>query len=402
MTHPATAPTLPRWARLLFWAVIWALVYCGLEWGAIAYLKATRGYDGHHLYEYVFDPYKEILPAPNFVDTRGIHHNSQGFRHATDVQRHKPPGTYRIFLMGASAAYGLGGLWTNIEPRYPVIPDSQTIDAYLTKDLQPLLPNGHVEVINAAITSSWTHQHLIYLNQTILNYEPDMILFLDGFADFYFYNKDHDEFADYAYDLQSHTIMGPPTMRSLFDAGAWWLFRKNALAHVAGRAARRIKEMLAPPPNRTPINVEQSIAGLQEVFPRGALAIDRRMGLILTDAGVRPVFMLQPLLILERGHKPLTPMEQRLFAFNDTSYLPNYQEFMRQATPYVRAQEEAMAKHVGGTFIDLTQAFTGVTEQVYTDYCHLTPFGNALVARTIADRITPLIQADVAAGHVRQ
>src|SRR4030095_7896041 len=68
-----------------FGVIVFLLVVC--EAGARLYLRLTNGYDGEHLYQYVFDPYKNILPAPNFVDTRGIRHNAQGFRRDSFVRR---------------------------------------------------------------------------------------------------------------------------------------------------------------------------------------------------------------------------------------------------------------------------------------------------------------------------
>ena len=52
-----------------------------------------------------------------------------------------------------------------------------------------------------------------------------------------------------------------------------------------------------------------------------------------------------------------------------------------------------MAQGVGAQFIDLSVAFREVSGQVYTDYCHLTPFGNQVVARLIAGRIVPMIRS---------
>jgi lysophospholipase L1-like esterase len=48
-----------------------------------------------------------------------------------------------------------------------------------------------------------------------------------------------------------------------------------------------------------------------------------------------------------------------------------------------------MAENVGATFLDLTDVFDGVDGQVFTDYAHLTPLGNRLVAARIAERIAP-------------
>jgi len=392
-----TAPlTLPRWKRGLFSFVLLGLMCGVLELAARWYLKAFEGFDGRHLLQYQFDPYKNNLPTPGYVDTRGIHHNAQGFRRVGEVSRRKPTGTYRIFLMGGSTAYGLGGLWPHLQRDFAVIPDSATIAANLESYLRDSIPEKHIEVINAAITSDWTHHHLIYLNQTILNYDPDMILFLDGFNDFFFYDEGHDQFESYAYQERSRVIMGDPTLASLVYADGWWLFRKSAFANVTLRALQKVKLLLhRPDPHRTPLDVRQALTGLRQVFPRSALTMDRRIGLILRDARVKAVFMLQPMLILERDHKPMPPVERKLFEFNVASYLPNYEAFIHEAVPYVREREEAMARQVGGHFIDLTGIYAGVPDQIYTDYCHLTPLGNRLLAQDVAKGIIPWIRADV-------
>jgi hypothetical protein len=144
------------------------------------------------------------------------------------------------------------------------------------------------------------------------------------------------------------------------------------------------------------MNVDRAMANLEQVFPRSALAMQRRTALILRDAGVVPVFMLQPMLILERGHKPMPEMEQQLFAFNVESYLPNYEQFIRRAVTMVHERETAMASELGAQFIDLTGIYGGVEEQIYTDYVHLTPRGNELLARYVADRLVPVIRQDAA------
>ncbi|HUK21868.1 MAG TPA: SGNH/GDSL hydrolase family protein [Gemmatimonadales bacterium] len=392
-----SSPTLElaRWKRVLFSLILLCFTLGTLELGARLYLRVFEGYDGKHLMRYVFDPYKNVLPTPNYVDTRGVHHNAQGFRRATEVPVTKPAGTYRIFLMGGSTAYGLGGMWPQLQRQFVVVRDSETISAYLERLLQDSLPGRKIEVINAAITSTWTHHHLIYLNQTILQYHPDMVLFLDGYNDFYFHDEGHDQFESYPYQSQSALIMGEPTLYSLLYMDAWWLFRRSAFANLTMRALRTVKQLLERHTNRTPVDINQAMAGLRDVFPRSALTMDRRIGLILRDAGVRAVFMLQPMLILERDRKPMPSIERKLFDFEVASYLPNYEQFMLQAVPYVRAQEEATARDVGATFLDLTGLYAGVSRQTFTDYCHLTPLGNAILARYVASRILPMIRHDV-------
>src|SRR5688572_8434842 len=166
-----TTMQLSRKKKLLYFLIMIALVAIVLEVGARFYLRKSQGYSGSPLLQYEFDPYKNLLPTPNFVDTRGLKHNSQGFRRSSEVSRAKPAGTYRVFLMGGSTAYGTGGLWPHIQRTYPILKNSQTIDTYLEHDLNQRFPGTKFEVINAAIPSIWTHHHLIYLNQSILKYK---------------------------------------------------------------------------------------------------------------------------------------------------------------------------------------------------------------------------------------
>ena len=367
------------------------IVAAALELGVRIYLRETRGYDGEHLYQFAFDPYKNILPSPNYVDTRGIRHNSKGFRRSTEVALAKPSDTYRIFLMGGSTAYGTGGLWPHIDNRYPVLKNNETIDAYLEQALGSALPGRKVEVINAAITSTWTHHNLIYLNQTILKYQPDMVLFLDGFNDYYHYDGGHDQFGSYSYNLPSQVILGEPTLYSLAYANGWWLFRKSALVHMLARGASNLSLLLSKHAERRPIDVEQAVAAHQRNFSANALKMEERCGLILQNEKVIPVFILQPMLIFERDRR-LTDVERRLFEFNVNSYLPNYEAFITRAVQHVRTRNAGMAARVGGVFIDLTGIFKNVDGQIYTDYAHLTPEGNRLAALFIAERILPLIR----------
>jgi hypothetical protein len=47
---------------------------------------------------------------------------------------------------------------------------------------------------------------------------------------------------------------------------------------------------------------------------------------------------------------------------------------------------------LGGRFLDLTGIYRDAKGQIYTDYAHLTPQGNAILARVVADSITPMVR----------
>ena len=278
-----------------------------------------------------------------------------------------------------------------------VLDNSQTIDAYLERMLNDSL-DVPVEVINGAITSTWTHHNLIYLNQTILGYDPDMILSLDGYNDFYHFDPDHDQFASYSYNLTSNGIMGDPTIGSLVQMNGWWLYRKSALAHVTIKALRNLRLILRGQPEQRPIDVERSVEVWQDVFPNNALKMLERVGMITQSESIPTFFMLQPMLILERDRAGAPPVEQELFQFNVDSYRPGYEDLIHRVVPMVRELEQEMVERVGAEFIDLTQIFDGFNEQIYTDYAHLTPRGNEILAERVLERILPAIRAELGTG----
>jgi len=386
--------------RILFSAILIVLLGLILETGACVYLKATRGYDGEHLMQYGFDPYKNMRLVPGYVDSRGIRHNAQGFRHDGPVSRRKADDTTRIFLMGASTAYGLGGLWPHIQDDFPVIDNDDLISAYLQRQLESAYPGRRFEVINAAITSTWSHHHLIYLNQSILGYDPDVVVLLDGFNDYYRDLPDHDQFASYAYGEHSQVIMGPPTLRSLAKANGWWFFRKSRFVHVAGRAGRTAKQLFAGEPEQPPIDVDANYAIWSEVFDRSALAMNRRIAALLDVEGVQALFVQQPMLIFERDRLETMPgIERKLFEFNVESYRPNYEEFVGRAAVEASRRMGPEVRRFGARFLDARDVFgPDVAEQIFTDYCHLTPEGNDRLARAILDGLKPLLEAAAWSG----
>lgn len=382
---------------VLFSLIIAALTFAVLEVGARAYLRFARGYAGGEFQQYQFDPYKNILLTQNWRDLRGVSHNAQGFRRDRDVELEKAPDELRVFLMGASTAYGLGGMWPHLQTEFAVLDDSTTIDAYLERILASSLPGRRVQVINAGIPSIWTHHHLIYLNQTILRYAPDVILFLDGWNDHFHYDRSHDQFSSYAQTEQASRIMGPPTFASLARMNAWWLFRKSAFVHVVGRAVQAVLPALGrtPPP---PMDVERAVVDAQWVFERNALRMIDRNALILRHEGIPTLFLMQPVLALERDRIDRMPeIERRLFAFNLEAERPGYEAFIRRLVPIVSERvRETVGAH-GASYLDLTGIFTSPVGQIFTDYAHLTPTGNRIVAEHIAPEVTRLLTIRIAA-----
>lgn len=379
-----------RLLPLLFFAVF---TFGLLEVGSYAYLRMFQGYDGEHLMNYEFDPYKNIRLTPNFRDTRGIQHNSQGFRRSEETPRQKPPGTLRIFVMGGSTGYGLHSLSRYGAQKYPIIRNDETIDHFLESYLRERIHGIRVEVINAAITSFCSHHHLIYLNQTILKFDPDMIIFIDGFNDYFNYSDHYDQFRDYAYKERVHAFMAEPSLSAWLQYTGWWLFRKSHAFHLAGLAARKASALLRQDHHgeRQVIDLDAAIANLRVNAENNFAKMVERNGLILAREGVTAIFTLQPEIAFEQS-KSFSPLEQQIYGEMENLWAENFIEFKNRARPVVIDYLKQATQSTGAHFVDLTDPFGGTDGDCYTDYCHLTPLGDRVLAEYLGEQILPLVR----------
>lgn len=365
-----------------------------LELVCYAYLRVFEGYDGRFLMNYEFDDYKNIHPSPGYTNTKGVYHNAQGFRRKDDTPKEKPDNTYRIFIMGGSTGYGLGSLSQYGQDKYGLIRNDETIDHYLEQYLKGQIPHKHVEVINAAITSHQSHHHLIYLNQTILKYHPDMVIFIDGFNDYYPYQEGFDQFRDYAYQERAHLFMAEPTADAWLGYTGWWLFRKSHFVHLAAKSARPIwlyVKRIGRTHVRKQIDVELALKALKANARMNFVKMVERNSLILKHEGVVGVFTVQPEIVFEQK-KTFTKMENDILGEMKAHWQENFAEYKNRARPIVIDFMKRATSPNGSNFVDLTDPFEEMSEDAYTDYCHLTPMGNRRLAEYLARNILPLIQ----------
>ena len=379
--------------KLVAYSLMLLLGASVLEVASCSYLQVFEGYDGAHLITYDFDEYKNITPAPNYHNTKGIHHNAQGFREDVDTPREKGANTYRIFIMGGSTAYGLQSMSRYGQEKYSVLRNSETIDTYLEEYLRGKVGDRKVEVIKAAITSQYSHHHLIYINQTVLKYDPDMVVFIDGFNDYFQYGKGFDQFRDYGYQERAHLFMGPPTIEAWMGYSGWWLFRKSHFVHLASKTLRPIWIAIkSAGQDRVHIDVDSALHNLEINAKANFMKMVERNSLILRHEGVAPVFVLQPEIVFTQS-KVLSPLERQIYEELDQQWQENFVEFKNKARPRVVEYLQQSTTRTGSVFLDTTDIFGGLEEDAYTDYCHLTPRGNKRLAERIGERILPLLHA---------
>ena len=136
---------------------------------------------------------------------------------------------------------------------------------YLEHYLNDLLPSRRIEVINAAISSHSSHHHLIYLNQTILKYHPDMVVFIDGYNDYYPVERGYDQFRDYPLSAMVHLYLDEPSFTAWVGCGILALSEEPLCLLGLGKTASALVgaiQSLRPQPRRE-INVDGRCGNLE-------------------------------------------------------------------------------------------------------------------------------------------
>jgi len=185
---------------------------------------------------------------------------------------------------------------------------------------------------------------------------------------------------------QASQIVSEPTFKSILRISAWWLLRKSAFVLVSGRAIQALWPALHGGPSPVPIDADSATAVATEVFGRSARRMIERSMLIVRHEAIPALFLLQPLLALERDRLAQMPeMERRLFQFNLSAERPGYDAFIRRIVPIVSEIARKSVTSLGAIYMDITSIYDRRIGQVFTDYCHLKPTGS----RQLAEYIVP-------------
>jgi hypothetical protein len=362
--------------------VLFLLVFTAIAGEIIARIYMHQVLEKSFQPKFQFDSYRIYRHVPGFSEGDGIRDwitiNAQGFRRTTDVSITKPERTFRVFLMGGSAAHGISSA-----PPYPVqhIYPDETIDHYLEELLAASHPDYAIEVINAAVTGYQVFQHTAYLLSELLDYEPDLIVFVDGANDHYADNEAHQYYHDNRYQYWSKRLQSP-SLSAGFDFAVHWLSQYSAaarglMAWKLNRDARNFKPDMTSVPPKGPEAMREAH---QSLAPRQYLRSVRTNLDILNAEGVDAVVCLQPMLVLR--DTALMSEGEMLFLHSDP--------FVTTLYPDVVNELSALCEQCGVPFIDLNAAFNNSQfkgEPLFIDYCHLTPFGG----RVIAEQVFPSI-----------
>jgi hypothetical protein len=325
-------------------------------------------------------------------DTGGrLIHSAQGFRRDGLIEMAKPDGVFRIFVLGGSALYGIG-VQGGTYPLHPSLANDQTITFFLERELNAQVRAAgidvRIEVVNAGVTAYQTFHHVLYFYETLYEYEPDLLLFLDGHNDFY--NVDR------ANPIKAYSYAAASMVPALNQRRPWFSL------YVASRAlgeysyAFKVLEKLSMAmfenlearsqnsgqSSRLP---EGDFAeALQQAATAGFLRSYRLIEAFSQYYGFDYHVFLQPEVVFEDTSR-LDPRDAAIKATTERLYGEQRVEIMRRARsqfPELFAMHQVPYTDLGSLADD-----AGAHGQLYMDYCHLMPEG----AQAVAGRMLPVV-----------
>ncbi len=273
------------------------------------------------------------------------HINQLHMRGKREVTMPKPSGTLRIFVVGASTAFGAGAPG-----------DGQIIGAYIEKYLARHLSSDRlsIEVFTAA-TPQWTSTHeRIVIENRVSRLSPDLVISISGAADIFW------------------TCKG----QTVFNVASDW-FREYVI-HFNRYLDMLDLPRVNPYPREKPsmIPMEQMAGDLIENLRQSAFSLEQ------VDCPI--LFALQPALIESRKIKSRMESEN-VEKFEYRCSIEN----IRISEGYKHLRHKVpRAKIPNLTFIDLSGVFDDVQgETVFLDTFHFGDKGNRIIGRALADRV---------------
>jgi lysophospholipase L1-like esterase len=321
----------------------------------------------------VAHPYLRHVRAPHgnqaFTNPRTgeayvVHVDAQGFRtqSLTPPGEPKPPGTYRIFFVGASTTENI------------TIPDEQTFPFLVEHQLNERLEGTRVQAVNAGIAGNTVADTLSLIAHRVLALEPDLVVVLHGINDMRAGCSQRFDPAHYADRLS------PPQPR---------------LSHLLARYSALYRSVLAARKRMRSGTREERYRARAAKLPlsegvdpaRGLSYFLRYLGMIdalCREAQVPLVIMTQPSL-----YRP--DLDEAELATLWMGYVNHGELHLSTATLQAGMQRyndaiRAFCAQRKLRTIDLEAALPKNLEHLFDD-CHYTAKGNARVAATIVESL---------------
>lgn len=351
---------------------------------------------------YRWSPYGLVRNNPD-VTSPTFQIDRSGFRNIEEFDRLKPPGTYRVILLGGSVLYaGLASVFLQEEGR---VGSDATIAQYLQRILaaDPAFEGMRVEVINAAVNYNRIVETSAAYLAEYAHWDPDLVIVF-GSANNFMGMPTAGEIR-----MKAHNVQGDHPWKKEFERQVnqrnLAALAENALLtasdHLASVAMLRKllgklldsaiavigRHSMQPPPkgDYRPASLEDE----ERYFNDYAAYADAMVAAARRQEQDMAFFWEYWLGDMD-GIKPLSEREQWLYAHarrapEQTAYA------MRMRDRWVRSFAERKVP-----FVDPIDVLRASDQTLFMDYLHYTRRGNEVMAQATYDALKPQIHARLA------
>ena len=339
-----------------------------------------------------------------------LHVNEQGFRRTSQTAVTPPPGITRVFLLGGSTAFGSNGLYPQVAAT-PLGEDT-TIDRHLETLLNQRHSGRRFEVINAGVPEYRLFQEFSLFREKLLGYGPELLIFLDGHNDFSTLTREHASLSPIAPYWSNRLFVRAERVLNASDALApayfldLYLGRRSYAYHALATLLQRVADWRAVDSGggratgwgTRPFVVGEEAAlrakhaeQLGQIRKRLHLYVGqvRDLRAVAESRRVPVLYVLQPEIVVERG-SDLSAQELEIQRIAFAQHRDLGTVAWRELGPELAAELASLTSE-RFRFLDLQRIAARDPDTLYTDYCHLTSKGNAVVAAALADGVESLL-----------
>jgi len=281
-------------------------------------------------------------------------------------------GVAKVFFFGGSTMWGTNS------------PDDGTIPALFVEEVRSLA-DGRLCVTNFGESAWVSTQSMIALATAIHRGDiPDLVVFYEGANDLTWTFGNDSAYGHAELDRIAATFnragrgRGQGRTRWIDAAGVVRSLAPNLFSLVDGR-----RQWGRGPSDRSPEGLRRLADEAMDVY----FANQRIVRGMAHEYGFRCHFFWQPYLIY--GRKPPATGEARMLAAA--------QGWTESFRPFAAAANDRVGQVRHTDFTDLSEVFAKTTDQLYTDMVHVTPEGNAMVARAMLEALRTTLDAICAA-----
>ena len=289
-----------------------------------------------------------LVPDQNLFT---VNINSDGFR-GEDITKVKQDEVYRIFVVGGSTV--LGNSATS---------DETTISGWLQKFLDESNLSLEVEVINAGIGGGFSFSEKNFIQNKLIEYDPDLFIIYDGWNDITRpYSVQKEDSGDYNLATQ--------ILRNFVV--------ENEVVKIPGLVFKHYNSY------RFSSMEVYSVFDSQDIDKKTELWKDRWMEVcqIGLKENFEVIVALQPL--VGTGKKVLTSEEEIYFKkYDHENLIPNYEKYAEQLDEI---------GSVCSNTVDLRETFDNETKTIFHDGGHVGDYGNRIIAEKLFENVYPTIQ----------